>query len=179
MPPPRWPDTDEVHAIEPDLRERMCGMVAWLQVKRAAQVDVEDAVVARRIDVHDLHRLRDAGVVDQDIDVAERLDARVDGGFALVELGDVANEADMIAAKRGCRLNGGVAVDIENGDAGAVFGEQPCGCKADAVLACSAGNNRGLALEHHGVHVSQKCKFFDALLAAPPTLGKRKKFTTE
>ena len=31
MPPPRWAETEDMHAMEPLRRERMCGMKAWLR----------------------------------------------------------------------------------------------------------------------------------------------------
>jgi hypothetical protein len=42
--------------------------------KRAAQADVEDAVVVGAGDLQRLHRLRDAGVVHEDVDAAEGLE---------------------------------------------------------------------------------------------------------
>ena len=90
-------------------------------IQRAAQVDVEDGVVVFRLDVHDLQRLGDAGIVDQHVDRAELGHDLLHRGEAGGLVGDVAGEADDAFAEvggRGLRLR---LVEIENDDPAAVL----------------------------------------------------------
>ena len=71
------------------------------EVEDAAQVDVEDALPALRVDLHDLHRLGDAGIVDEDVD---RPNSSMTCSAALPqrrEVGDVAADADVAGAELG------------------------------------------------------------------------------
>ena len=83
-------------------------------IERPAQVDVEDGLLVSSLDVHDLQRLRDAGIVDQNVDPAELGDDAVDRGDAGGLVGDVAGKAPMAFAdlgRRGLRLR---LVEIED-----------------------------------------------------------------
>ena len=59
------------------------------------QVDVEHRVVVLRRNIHELQRLRDAGVVDQHVDLAEGGDDLLGRLATIGEVADVAADSDV------------------------------------------------------------------------------------
>jgi hypothetical protein len=119
------------------------------EVEHAAQVDVEHRIPVLRGDVHELQRLGDAGVVDQDVDMAERLDGAVGRLLAAVAVGHVAREAAVLSAEALGRVVRRAFVEVDDRDAGAVLGKQPRRSEADPARARGTGNDRHLAGEQH------------------------------
>jgi hypothetical protein len=118
-------------------------------VQRAAQAHIEDAVVVRAGDLERLDRLRDAGVVDQDVDAAEGLDRLRGGGFAGGLVRNVAHHAQVAVAelrRRRCRLG---ACEVHDDDPGALRRHLPRGGKAESVDSRAAGDDGYLVLEKH------------------------------
>jgi hypothetical protein len=73
-----------------------------------------------------------AGVVDDDVDLAELVDGLLHQRVRHALLGEVASEDRGLAADLGCGLLGDVAVQVVDQDPGALLGEQLCGGAADA-----------------------------------------------
>ena len=72
-----------------------------------------------------LTRLRDAGVVDQDVDLAEGADGLLGGLAAAGEVGDVAADADMARPDVLCGApRRALGIEVEDGDPRTVFGEE-------------------------------------------------------
>ena len=107
-------------------------------------------LVVLRLDVHDLERLRDTGVVDEDVDVAELRDHRRGRAFAVRLAGDIACDADVAGADIGGGRFSGPGVQVEDGDAGAVLGEEPRGGLADAARGRGPGDDCDFVLQQHG-----------------------------
>jgi hypothetical protein len=92
-------------------------------VQRPAQAYVRHRLVVLGLDVHQLKRLGDAGVVDQHVDLPESPQHLVGRRLTLLQVGDVAGDPDMLVAQLGrCgpRLFG---VKVEDGHTGPVTGE--------------------------------------------------------
>ena len=106
-------------------------------------------VVALGVDLQHLHRLGDAGVVDQHVDPAELRDHLVDGRLAGRLVGDVAGVAAMRVAEfaRGSRR--GVAVEVENDRPAAVQREEPRRGPADTACRGRTSDNADLVCEKH------------------------------
>ena len=86
-----------------------------------------------------------AGVVDDDVDLAELVDGLLDELVGDAVLGQVAGEDGGLAGDLGRGLLGDVAVEVVDQDLGALLGEQLCGGAADA--AGRAGDDGGLSIE--------------------------------
>ena len=108
-------------------------------------VDVE-----HRLELLVGHLVRDAvprvaGVVDEDVDLAEGVDRLLDDLVAGAGLGQVAGDGDRLALDLAGRLLGDVAVDVVDRHLRAFGGEQLGRRAADA--ASRAGDDRGLAVK--------------------------------
>ncbi len=57
--------------------------------ERAGQVDVDDLLPLRHVELADLAQRDDAGVVDQNVELAELVHSGGDGGVPLLGVGDV------------------------------------------------------------------------------------------
>ena len=100
-----------------------------------------------------LHRLRDAGVVDQHIDAAEGLQHGRGGGVARGLVGHVGNHAEMVSAELrggGCRLG---AFEVENGDARTMRCHQARSGEPESVEAGAAGDHGNFVFEQHVVRL--------------------------
>ena len=89
-------------------------------------------------------------VVDQDVDVAEAADHRLDHGGNVPTLGDVGHEQLGLTALRLDGVNGALParpVEIDHRHLGALGGEQLGDFLAD--IAAGAGHDRDLILELH------------------------------
>ncbi len=62
------------------------------------EIGIEDGVPVGALHAHDELVARDAGIVDEDVDLAEAGDRRFDGGLHLVFVGDVHGEGGGFAA---------------------------------------------------------------------------------
>lgn len=101
------------------------------EVEDSAQVHVHDHIPLLRADLHQLERLRDAGVVDQDVDLAERLEGSLARPLAAVAVGHVAGEAAVPGSQpvRGALRR--ILVQIHDRNARTVVGEQTCRRQSD------------------------------------------------
>ena len=131
-------------------------------VECATQVDIEHRVIIFRLDLHQLQRLRYAGIVDKDIDAAELLDDQ--GGDR--ETGDairhVAGKPDMTFAEQTRRCKASLSfIKIEDGDLRPVLGEQPCRRLPQSALGRSARHDSNFVFEqHHHLQLqSRSCNF--------------------
>jgi hypothetical protein len=86
-----------------------------------------------------------AGVVDEDVDLPERVDGLLHDVVAGAGLGQVARHGDGLAADLRRRLLGDVAVDVVDRDLGALGGEELRRRAADA--AGRPGDDRRLAVK--------------------------------
>jgi len=68
------------------------------EVEHPIQVHGQDAAQVLGRDVHGLHRLGDAGIIDQDVDLTERLEHAPGCLLAGCRLDHVASEATMLGA---------------------------------------------------------------------------------
>ena len=95
--------------------------------QEAEDVDVELLVEVLRRDGFEGRELVDAGVVDQDVELAEGLDGGVDDGLRVGGLGDVSVDGDGLAAGLGDGVDDGVGAGLAGGvvddDGGARGGE--------------------------------------------------------
>jgi SMP-30/Gluconolactonase/LRE-like region len=66
------------------------------EIQHPGQIDIDDAPPADLVDFHELHRLGDSGVVDENVDVAESVNGFRSRFLARCQIGDVASEAQMI-----------------------------------------------------------------------------------
>ncbi len=88
-----------MQAIEPELLLAHLRDEGLAQVEHAAQVDVQHRVVVLGLDVHDLQRLGDAGVVDEHVDPAEFTNDPLGGAQARLLVDDIAGETEMALAE--------------------------------------------------------------------------------
>ena len=86
-----------------------------------------------------------AGVVDEDVDLAEGVDRLLDDLVAGARLGQVAGHGDRLALDLAGGLLGDVAVDVVDRHLRALGREQLGGRAPDAPR--GAGDDRGLAIE--------------------------------
>jgi hypothetical protein len=106
----------------------------------------------RGLDVHDLQRLGDAGVVDQHVDRAPAAQKLLHGGAAGRLVGDVAGETDMVLAQVACRLFRLLSVEVEDGDRGAMLGKKPRRGHAQAAGRSRPGHDSKFPIEKtHGL----------------------------
>ena len=117
-----------MHAIDPALRFCICGITAWVRNNMPFRLTSWMRSQSLGRDVHELHRLGDAGVVDQNVDLAEGCDGLLGGLAAIGEVADVAANSDVTGAKFLGRTLGRSGIQIENGDPGSLLGEKSrCG----------------------------------------------------
>ena len=69
------------------------------EMQDAGKIDAEHRIPGLVVDLHDLQRLRDAGIVDQDVDLAEGGDRLLCRLTASLAIGDVAGNANMAGAQ--------------------------------------------------------------------------------
>jgi hypothetical protein len=105
-----------------------------------AQVDVEDLVDRLLGLLHERGERHDPGVVDQDLDRAERLGPGQERGEGAA-VGDVDHEALGAAADLGRGLGGHVVVEVADDHAGPGVGEPPGGGQADAAAGAGDGDD--------------------------------------
>jgi hypothetical protein len=113
----------------------------------ALQVGALDLVPERLVHLEEVldRTERDAGVVDEDVDGAESLDAAVERVLHLVARRDVAADGERGVAKLLRRRDGARLVDVGDDDRRALGDVAPRDGPADA-LPC-AGHQRNLPLE--------------------------------
>ena len=137
-------------------------------VERALEVHVEHRV--DQVGRHVVERLvaQDAGVVDDDVDLAERVDGGLDDGLAALGRGDgvvvghglAAGRLDLVddlSARPRRRTAGAVdrAAEVVDDDQRAALGEQERVGAAEA--AAGAGDDRDLAVEPEISHACSWC----------------------
>ena len=104
--------------------------------ERALQVDVENSVPVLVGHAHEKTVLRDAGVVDHDVDLAE---VRDNGLHARIDLGRnrdidaVALRLDAKRLKRGDRLGAPLFLEVADCDVCTTFGELLCDGRANSA----------------------------------------------
>jgi hypothetical protein len=119
------------------------------QVEDAGEVDVDDAAPACLVDLHRLHGLRDAGIVEKNIDMPQGRDGGIGGTPARIGIGDVAPDAHMPGTELRGRILRALLVQIENGDPGAVCRKETGGCEPNSARARRAGDGGGSAFKQH------------------------------
>ncbi len=120
-------------------------------------MDRHDGVPVLFAHVEDHAVAQDAGVVDDDVELAEVVDRAIDDSFGSLEVGDALEVGDRLAAggsdfldhvlRRGARLPGAVEVTAEviHDHLGAVLGQQQRLFAPDA--AAGAGDYRNFACQ--------------------------------
>ena len=120
--------------------------------ERALQVDADDAVEIGLVEIEKIARGKNAGVVDQHVDLAvdgqHRRHEVVDRRLVADVAGDEAHRAE--AAQRLDRRRAAVFVDVGDDDARAFFQESSGDRMADAAR--RAGDDGNLVLEKHQDH---------------------------
>ena len=100
------------------------------------QIGLQDGVPVGALHAHDELVAGDAGVVDQDVDLAELGDGGLDGGFDLLFVGDVERKGGGLAAGGGDFGDQFVQLLLiarGGGHGGAVFGEAQGAGASDAL----------------------------------------------
>jgi hypothetical protein len=119
------------------------------QVEDTGEVDVNDPLPARLVDLHRLHGLGDARIVEKDIHLPKSRDGGLRGLLARFEVCHVAADAEMIRPEFRSRVLGALLIEVENGDLRAVLGEETGGCEPDSARAGRTGNDGSLAFQQH------------------------------
>jgi hypothetical protein len=119
------------------------------QVEYARHIHVDDALPVFGLDLHQLHRLRDAGIVDEDIDLTEGRDRLLGRALTALEIGNIAAESDVTISQFAGRVLGALCVEVEHRYPRPVLGEQLRRRAADAARACRARDDGILALQQH------------------------------
>jgi hypothetical protein len=133
----------------------------------ALEVDVLDPVPVARLDIEEFHRLGNAGVIDQDVDLTEGVGDSFHGLHAGGLIGHVAGNSDMSVAKV---LRGGLCggpIDIEDCYPSALFGKPSGGREANPAGRSRTCNNGCFAAKQHSilpVSSSRRCGKQPALL---------------
>ena len=118
--------------------------------ERAGQVDVDDLLPLRHVELADLAQRDDAGVVDQNVELAELVDRGGDRGVPLVGLGDV--EVDVargVTDLVGQRL-ALVVEDVADDHLGALGDQHPRVLCAHAPCAATDQCNFSVHASHDG-----------------------------
>ena len=84
------------------------------EVEHAPEIHILNPVPAIGIDIPDLDRLRDARVIDQNIDLPERFEHFGDRAFAIGLVGHIAGDTDMVRPEFRRRGFGANAIEIED-----------------------------------------------------------------
>lgn len=138
--------TPDGPAGELDLAVRLRGALTELKLT----LDPDRYLVVLRLDLHDLQRLTDTSVLDEHINLAERLKHRLRGPARGIFLRDVASEALVTHAQLGGSPVRGRLLQIEDRDLGPVLGEQPCRGHADAARARRPRDDGDSSCHKHG-----------------------------
>ncbi len=141
-------------AVEPMLRMTPAAPLAHVRDERLGgqqqrlHVDGEDAVELGLLDLHQrLVAMRGPGVVDHDVDPAERLDRALCGALDVLALRDVGGQRDRAPTEAPGRSLGDVGLEVEARHARALAGEDLRDAVAEP-LPC-ARHERGLSFQSH------------------------------
>ena len=116
--------------------------------ERALEVHPQHAVEIGFRELEEIGAVDDAGIVDHNVEIAERAAGFGDHVLGVVRIADVGGD-EAGAAERARRGLAGGRVDIGDGDARTLGDVAPGDRQPDAVRA--AGDDRDLVLEPHGV----------------------------
>ncbi len=111
------------------------------------------------VDLHGLYRLGDAGIVDENIDMAEGLDDLLRGAVGRLAPGHITDNADMTRAQACGSLPGRGFIKIGDRNARTMSGEQARCRQPDTARARSPRNYGGFAVEQHGRSPNIFCCF--------------------
>jgi hypothetical protein len=120
------------------------------EIQHPGQIDVDDAPPAGLVDVHELHRLGDSGVVDENVDLAESINGFRGRSLARGQIGDIASEPEMVRTQALRRCFRGPLIDIEDRNARALLGEQSRGREADPTRPGGSRDDCSLTAQKHG-----------------------------
>jgi len=126
-------------------------------VEGAAQADVEHRVVVGGRDVAHLARLRDAGVVHEDVDAAALLECGLGGALARSPVGHVGHEAQVLGPQTRGGAGGVGALQVEDHHARALRGHHAGRGEAQSVEAGTAGYEGHFVCEKHGLAPVRGC----------------------
>ena len=132
--------------------------------KGAFQIDVQNLVERLFVEVEEVALLDDAGIVHEDVDVAEFVEGRGHQIVNMQAIGDVAGgEPDLAQAFQvGNGGRAGLLVDVGDDDPGTFLKKTACYGQANAVGA--AGDDCDLAVEGHGLSL---IRFAASLFGGP------------
>jgi hypothetical protein len=117
-----------MQAIEPCLRVRIVRNECLAQVQHAGQIDIDHELPILGRDIHQFERLGNAGVINENVDLAEGCDSLFGGLATIGEVADVAANSDVVRAEFLGRSLGRGGIQIQDGDPGSLFGEKSrCG----------------------------------------------------
>src|SRR5690606_27837264 len=91
-----------------------------------------------------------SGIVDEDVDSAEALDAIVDRTGDSVAGREIGDRHDGAVAHRGCDTRERFGIAADDGHAGSFRSERGCGCCADAAAAAGDDRSASPESEIHG-----------------------------
>jgi len=109
----------------------------------ALAIDAHDAIPVLFGEIHDVGAPRDAGVVHEDVDLAERVHGAAGHRVDALEVPDVGAERQRLAPERADAVGGGLGgrlLEVDGDDMGAGVSQRQRRRAADA--ACGAGDHR-------------------------------------
>jgi len=115
--------------------------------ERALEVHPQHAVEIGLRQVEEIGAMDDAGIVDQNVEIAERAAGFGDHVLGVAGVADVGGHETGLLAQRARRGLAGGGVDVGDGDAGTLGDVAAGDCEPDAVR--GAGDDRDLVLEPH------------------------------
>lgn len=109
------------------------------EVERATQIDIEHRVIIGGLDLHDLQGLRDAGVIDQNINMAEMIDDLINTAAASIAVGNIASDPKVPISQRICSLYRQFFITIKNCHTASMLSKKTSRCQSDPFFACCTG----------------------------------------
>jgi hypothetical protein len=173
----RDPRVDRAHVD--DRRRRLAGLDLRDHLLRgrlpdqehALEVDAQHAVEVGLRDVEEIRRVDDAGIVHQDVEIADDAAGFRHRRCARLRRADIGAHEARRRAERGGRGLAGALVDVRDDDARAFRDVASGDRKPDAAR--PAGHDRGLSVEH--AHRASLPALRGRISANPTANGKRKR----
>ena len=111
------------------------------KVEHAAQTDIEDRVIVLGLNIKQANRLRDPGVIDENIDGSKILDDLLCHSLTGVFPGHIANVSAVLLAQRSGLFLRRVSFEIQHCYGCAMFREHTRGGVTNTVFSGCAGND--------------------------------------
>src|SRR6266536_242533 len=118
------------------------------RMKDAVDVDAQRVVPVLLAHLGQFGDAQDAGAIDQDVELAECLDERIDGAFGRIDIGYVGSRAgggSLQLADAADRVLGRARIDVDHADVASLLGQAQRDCTADPRP--GAGHDSGPAFE--------------------------------